>query len=63
MIREEKKLLLDIIKSISYSRIIVDIRNKVIHAYDSVDDILIWKIIMKDIPLLLEEVNVLYNEN
>ena len=63
MIREEKKLLLDIIKSISYSRIIVDLRNKVIHAYDSVDDILIWKIIMKDIPLLLEEVNVLYNEN
>lgn len=49
--------------SISYSRIIVDLRNKVIHAYDSVDDILMWKIIMKDIPLLLQEVNVLYNEN
>jgi uncharacterized protein with HEPN domain len=26
---------------ISYARIIVDLRNKVIHAYDSVDDILI----------------------
>ena len=49
--------------SISYARIIVDLRNKVIHAYDSVDDILIWKIIMKDIPLLLEEAKKLLNEN
>lgn len=49
--------------SISYSRIIVDLRNKVIHAYDNVDDILIWKIINKDIPQLLNEANVLLNEN
>jgi uncharacterized protein with HEPN domain len=48
---------------ISYSRTIVDLRNKVIHAYDSVDDILIWKIIMKDLPLLLSESNNLLNEN
>lgn len=48
---------------ISYSRIIVDLRNKVIHAYDNVDDILIWKIIMKDLPLLLSESNNLLNEN
>ena len=47
---------------ISYSRTIVDLRNKVIHAYDSVDDILIWKIIMKDLPLLLSESNNLLNE-
>lgn len=49
--------------SISYSRIIVDLRNKVIHAYDNVDDILIWKIINKDIPLLLDEAKTLLNEN
>ena len=49
--------------TISYSRIIVDLRNKVIHAYDSVDDILIWKIVNKDIPKLLEEANQLLNEN
>jgi uncharacterized protein with HEPN domain len=48
---------------ISYARIIVDLRNKVIHAYDSVDDILIWKIVNKDIPLLLIESNTLLNEN
>ena len=29
---------------ISYSRVIVDLRNKVIHAYDSVDYNIIWKI-------------------
>jgi uncharacterized protein with HEPN domain len=48
---------------ISYARIIVDLRNKVIHAYDSVDDILIWKIINKDVPLLFIEANILLNEN
>jgi uncharacterized protein with HEPN domain len=49
--------------TISYSRIIVDLRNKVIHSYDAVDDILIWKIIMKDLPILMEEVKKLLDEN
>ncbi len=49
--------------SISYSRIIVDLRNKVIHAYDTVDDILIWKIINKDIPQLFIEAKALLDEN
>lgn len=48
---------------ISYARIVVDLRNKVIHSYNSVDDILIWKIIMKDIPQLLEEAKKILNEN
>ncbi|MEO0058986.1 MAG: hypothetical protein RLZZ312_633 [Bacteroidota bacterium] len=48
---------------ISYARVIVDLQSKVIHAYDEVDDILIWKIIMKDIPILLDEVTTLLNEN
>ncbi len=39
--------------SISYARIIVDLRNKVIHAYDSVDYNIIWKVICKDIPVSL----------
>lgn len=50
--------------SISYSRLIVDLRNKVIHAYDSIDDILIWKVVMKDIPVLKSEIeNLLSDEN
>ncbi len=49
--------------TISYARVIVNLRNRVIHSYDSVDDILIWKIIMKDLPILLEEAKKLLNEN
>lgn len=41
---------------ISYSRQIVDLRNKIIHSYDDVNDIVIWKIIIKDIPVLQKEV-------
>ena len=41
---------------LSHARLIVDLRNRVIHAYDSVDEIIIWKIVMRDIPVLLEEV-------
>ncbi len=42
--------------NITYARLIVDLRNKIIHSYDNVNDILIWKIIMKDIPILSAEV-------
>ncbi len=44
---------------ITYKRLIVDLRNKVIHSYDNVNNTIIWKVIMKDIPVLLEEVKVL----
>ena len=38
------------------ARKIVNLRNRVIHAYDDVDEIIIWKVVMKDIPVLLDEV-------
>lgn len=38
------------------SRKIVDTRNWVIHAYDSVDNIIIWTIVSKHLPLLKSEV-------
>lgn len=41
---------------ISYSRQIVDLRNKIIHSYDNVNDMVIWKIIIKDIPVLQKEI-------
>lgn len=31
-------------------------RNRIIHAYDSIDETILWKIIIKDIPILLDEV-------
>lgn len=47
---------------ISKARIIVDTRNKVIHAYDAVDEYIIWKIISKDIPILKDEIDRLDNK-
>jgi len=48
--------------NISYARQIVDTRNKVIHAYDNVNDIVIWNIIMNHIPLLKKEVEILLSD-
>jgi uncharacterized protein with HEPN domain len=42
--------------TLSYTRVVVDLRNRIIHAYDNINDIIIWKIIMKDIPILHVEV-------
>lgn len=42
---------------ISNSRRIVNLRNWVIHAYDNVDNVIIWGIIDKDLPLLRKQVN------
>lgn len=47
---------------ISYARLIVDLRNKVIHAYDNVNDIVIWNVIMNHIPLLKTETELLLNQ-
>jgi len=41
---------------ISYSRQIVDLRNKVIHAYDNVNDIVIWSVVMNHLPTLKLEI-------
>jgi uncharacterized protein with HEPN domain len=42
---------------ISDSRRIVNLRNLVIHAYDSVDNVIIWGIIDNDLPLLRNQVS------
>lgn len=46
---------------ISSARLIVDLRNRVIHAYDAVDDVIVWKVIIKDLPVLKSEVERLLN--
>lgn len=38
------------------ARQVISLRNRVIHAYDSVDDNLVWKVLIKDIPILKDEV-------
>ena len=49
--------------NISFAKAIVDMRNRVIHGYDSVDDFLVWKIVVKDIPVLKEEGRLLVSKN
>jgi uncharacterized protein with HEPN domain len=41
---------------ITSARNIVDLRNLIVHAYDSVDHAMLWGIIRKDIPVLKLEI-------
>ena len=47
---------------ISNSRKIVDVRNRIIHGYDSVSDAVIWGIVIKNLPVLQKEVEELLDE-
>jgi len=47
---------------ISNSRKIVDVRNRIIHGYDSVSDDVIWGIVIRNLPVLQKEVEELLNE-
>ena len=40
---------------ISNSRKIVDVRNRIIHGYDSVSDDLIWGIVVRNLPVLQKD--------
>ncbi|AOW10005.1 HepT-like ribonuclease domain-containing protein [Flavobacterium gilvum] len=47
---------------ISNSRKIVDVRNRIIHGYDSVSDDVIWGIVIRNLPILQKEVETLLEE-
>ncbi len=47
--------------TISGARKIVDLRNRVIHGYDSISDSTIWSIVIRHIPQLKIEVEQLLN--
>lgn len=47
---------------ISNSRKLVDVRNRIIHGYDSVSDEIIWGIVTKHLPVLQKEIEVLLGE-
>ena len=47
---------------ISNSRKIVDVRNRIIHGYDSVSDDVIWGIVIRNLPVLQKEVEILLDE-
>ena len=37
----------------------MDVRNRIIHGYDSVSDDVIWGIVIRNLPLLKEEIELL----
>jgi uncharacterized protein with HEPN domain len=39
-----------------YSRKIIDLRNRIIHGYDTIADEVIWGIIINHIPILKKEI-------
>ena len=43
--------------NIENARKIVDLRNWVIHGYDKIDDVIIWGIVTKHLPILKEQVD------
>ncbi|MFV5701888.1 DUF86 domain-containing protein [Flavobacterium sp. XS2P12] len=47
---------------ISNSRKIVDVRNRIIHGYDSVSDEVIWGIVIRHLPILQKEVEKMLGE-
>lgn len=47
--------------SVSYARLIADMSNKIIPSYDSINNDVIWKVIVKNIPVLEQEINALIN--
>jgi uncharacterized protein with HEPN domain len=47
---------------ISNSRKIVDVRNRIIHGYDSVSDDVVWGIVVNNLPVLQKEVETLLKE-
>ena len=48
--------------AISNSRKLVDVRNRIIHGYDSVSDEIIWGILIKHLPILRSEVEEMLGE-
>ncbi len=48
--------------AITNARRIVDLRNRVIHAYDAVDDAIVWSVVIKNLPALALEIDQLLSE-
>ena len=48
--------------SITAARKVVDTRNFVIHAYDSLKPDILWGIVINHLPLLKKEVSILLNQ-
>lgn len=54
-----KLVLIDTTIEISSASHIIGLRNLIVHAYDTIDPATLWRILIKDIPLLKTEINLL----
>lgn len=65
IIGEATKKLLDLEPALKFSdqKKIIGLRNLLSHAYDSVEDELIWGIVQKDVPKLRKEVDQIRAQN
>ncbi len=52
-----KMTTLDSTIGISGAKHIIGLRNMIVHAYDSIDPTTLWKILMKDLPVLKSEIS------
>lgn len=55
-----KAMKIDPCLAISNARKIVDMRNKLIHSYDDIDDIIVWNSVKKYLPILKEDVDIIF---
>ena len=47
----------DVFEEVSDARQMISFRNRLIHGYDSVDDAIVWDIIMRKLPVLGRQVD------
>jgi len=47
----------EFIEKISEHRRIIGFRNILIHGYDTVDEVIVWKAIVNHLPILVKEIN------
>lgn len=48
---------------ISRARQIIGLRNHIVHAYDSIEPSVLWRILIKDLPILKKEISDLKDNN
>jgi uncharacterized protein with HEPN domain len=53
------KLVPDVAAKISSKEQIISFRNRIIHGYDSVDDVIVWSVVQNNLPILSLEVETL----
>ncbi|HEY1716722.1 MAG TPA: HepT-like ribonuclease domain-containing protein [Verrucomicrobiae bacterium] len=51
-----RRLVPDVAAKISSTETIIAFRNRIIHGYDSVDDLIVWNTVQNDLPALQDEV-------